>query len=51
MARIAPISGFPEYLPPAYLVERLIIDSLRHTFELHGFAGIETRAMEPVSQL
>jgi len=51
MARIAPLSGFPEQLPADYLVEQAIIDSLRHTFELHGFSGIETRAVEPVSQL
>jgi len=51
MARIAPLSGFPEQLPADYLVEQAIVDSLRHTFELHGFSGIETRAVEPVSQL
>ena len=28
-----------------------MIDTLRHTFELHGFAGIETRAVEPLDQL
>ena len=51
MARIAPLSGFPEQLPADYLVEQAILDSLRHTFELNGFSGIETRAVEPVSQL
>ena len=28
-----------------------MIDTLRRTFELHGFAGIETRAVEPMDQL
>lgn len=51
MARPTPLSGFPEWLPAGRLVEQHVIDTLRHTFELHGFAGIETRAVEPVSQL
>lgn len=45
------ISGFPEWLPGAQLVEQHFIDTLRHTFELHGFSGIQTRAVEPLSQL
>ena len=28
-----------------------MIDSLRETFELHGFASIETRVVEPLDQL
>ena len=28
-----------------------MLDTLRRTFELHGFAGIETRAVEPLDQL
>lgn len=51
MAKIAPLSGFPEWLPSARIVEQHILDTLRNTFELHGFSGIETRAVEPVSQL
>ena len=51
MARIAPLSGFPELLPQDRIVEQHVLDTLRHTFELHGFAGIETRAVEPVEQL
>ena len=51
MAKIAPISGFPEHLPAGYLVEQEVIDILRRTFMLHGFVGIETRAVEPLSQL
>lgn len=51
MARITPISGFPEWLPEQRMVEQRIIDTLRDVFELHGFASIETRAVEPVQQL
>ncbi|GAB3762934.1 histidyl-tRNA synthetase [Nocardioides ginsengisegetis] len=46
-----PLSGFPELLPAQRFVEQQVIDSLRRTFELHGFAGIETRAVEPLDQL
>lgn len=46
-----PLSGFPELLPEERAVERRIIDTLRDTFELHGFAEIETRAVEPLEQL
>ena len=51
MARIAPLSGFPEWLPQERMVEQHVLDVLRRTFELHGFAGIETRAVEPLGQL
>lgn len=51
MARPTPLSGFPEWLPAQRIVEQRVLDSVRHTFELHGFAGIETRAVEPVEQL
>jgi histidyl-tRNA synthetase len=51
MARPTPLSGFPELLPAARVVEREVIDSLSHTFELHGFANIETRAVEPLDRL
>src|SRR5690348_6236710 len=51
MARIAPLSGFPEWLPDGRVVEQHVLDTLRRTFELHGFAGIETRAVEPLDQL
>ena len=46
-----PLSGFPELLPEQRFVEQQVVDTLRHTFELHGFAGIETRAVEPMDQL
>ena len=45
------LTGFPEWLPAGRVVEQYFIDTLRRTFELHGFSGIETRAVEPVPQL
>jgi histidyl-tRNA synthetase len=51
MARPTPLSGFPEWLPGGRVVEQHVLDVLRRTFELHGFAGIETRAVEPLDQL
>ncbi len=51
MSRPRPLSGFPELLPSQRFVEQQVIESLRTTFELHGFAGIETRAVEPLDQL
>jgi len=49
--RVKPLSGFPEFLPGGRVVEQRVLDVLRATFELHGFAGIQTRAVEPVEQL
>ncbi|MFC8302483.1 histidine--tRNA ligase [Specibacter sp. NPDC057265] len=51
MARNASLSGFPEWLPEERLVEQHVLDTLRRTFELHGFSSIETRAVETVGQL
>ncbi len=51
MARNASLSGFPEWLPEERLVELHVLDTLRRTFELHGFSSIETRAVETVGQL
>lgn len=51
MARPSSLSGFPEWLPAGRLLEQQILDTLRRTFELHGFAPIETRAVEPLAQL
>lgn len=51
MSRIAPISGFPEFSPAERLVEQRFLDVIRETFELHGFASIETRSVEPISRL
>ncbi len=51
MARIAPLSGFPEWLPGERIVEQHVLDALREVFELHGFASVETRAVEPLEQM
>ncbi|GHD12110.1 histidine--tRNA ligase [Zhihengliuella salsuginis] len=51
MARKASLSGFPEWLPNERLVELHVLDTLRRTFELHGFSNVETRAVETVGQL
>src|SRR5213595_907248 len=51
MARTASLSGFPEWLPEERLVELHVLDTLRKVFELHGFASVETRAVETVGQL
>jgi histidyl-tRNA synthetase len=51
MTRPTPISGFPEWQPSQRMVEQDILDRLRSTFELYGFAPLETRAVEPLDQL
>ncbi len=50
-AKVMPLSGFPEYLPAERLAEQYVLDVIRRTFELHGFASIETRAVEPIERL
>src|SRR5918912_1067325 len=49
--RPTPISGFPEWTPPQRMIELRVLDRLRETFELYGFAPLETRAVEPLDQL
>ncbi len=44
-------SGFPEFLPSQRAVELAVLDSLRRTFELHGFASIETASAEALERL
>ena len=51
MSRPNAMSGFPELLPDQRFVELHVIEQLRRTFELHGFAPVETRAVEPLDQL
>ncbi|MDO4664775.1 MAG: histidine--tRNA ligase [Actinomycetaceae bacterium] len=51
MAKKVSLSGFPEWLPGQRLVERFVLETIRTQFELHGFAEIETRAIEPVGEL
>jgi histidyl-tRNA synthetase len=48
---IRAMSGFPELLPDQRFIETEVIATLARTFELHGFANIETRAVEPLDQL
>ena len=45
------LSGFPEFLPAQRNVELIVLDHLRAVFELHGFASVETRAVETMDQL
>ncbi len=47
----SPLSGYPELLPAQRIVETQVIAELSRVFELHGFANIETRAVEPLDQL
>ncbi len=51
MSKVRPISGFPEWLPSERIIEQHFLDVIRETFELHGFASIETRAVEPIERL
>jgi histidyl-tRNA synthetase len=51
MSKPTPISGFPEWLPPQRIIEQYVVDRIRDTFELYGFAPVETRSVEPLEQL
>ncbi|GAA1664991.1 histidine--tRNA ligase [Fodinicola feengrottensis] len=46
-----PLSGFPEWLPAQRIVEQQVVDTLRRTFELHGFSSVETRSVEPLETM
>ncbi|GAA0500203.1 histidine--tRNA ligase [Paractinoplanes deccanensis] len=46
-----PISGFPEWMPPQRMIEQRVIDRARATFELYGYAPLETRSVEPIETL
>ncbi len=50
-SRPASLSGFPEWLPAERIVEQHFLDTIRRVFELHGFASLETRAVEPLETL
>lgn len=50
-SKVTPISGFQEWLPADRIAELIVLDTIREVFELHGFASINTRAMEPVERL
>lgn len=45
------LSGFPEFLPAERAAEQHVLDHLRRVFELHGFANVETRAVETLDTL
>lgn len=49
--KVTPISGFQEWLPADRLAELMVLDTIREVFELHGFASINTRSVEPVERL
>jgi histidyl-tRNA synthetase len=51
VSRVTPLSGFPEWTPAQRMVEQRVVDHVRATFELYGFAPLETRAVEPLDQL
>ncbi|GAA1804240.1 histidine--tRNA ligase [Nesterenkonia flava] len=51
MARSSSLSGFLELLPSERIVELHVLDTLREVFERHGFASIESRAVETVDTL
>jgi histidyl-tRNA synthetase len=51
MSKPTPLSGFPEWLPAQRMIEQNVIERIRSTFELYGFAPLETRAVEPLDQL
>ena len=51
MTRPRPLSGFPEWRPAEQGVEQAVLESLRRTFELHGFSRLTTRAVEPLDVL
>lgn len=51
MSKPRPISGFPEWLPPQRMIEQYALERVRRTFELYGYAPLETRAVEPLDQL
>ncbi|SBT39830.1 histidine--tRNA ligase [Micromonospora narathiwatensis] len=51
MSKPTPISGFPEWNPPQRMIEQFVLDRIRATFELYGFAPLETRSVEPLDQL
>lgn len=51
VARPSRLSGFPEWLPGGQVVEQLVLDTARRVFELHGYAALETRSVEPLDQM
>ncbi len=51
MPRPTPLSGFPEWLPAQRIIEQRAVEIITRTFELHGYASVSTRAVEPLREL
>ncbi len=51
MAKIAPISGFPEWLPQHKIIEDHVIQTIKNIYISHGYTSIETRSVEHLSTL
>jgi histidyl-tRNA synthetase len=51
MAKMTPISGFPEWLPEQKLAEERIIKIIASAYASHGFIPIETPAVELIETL
>lgn len=51
MSKAAKLSGFPEWLPQDRIIEERVLDLLKHTFELNGYAAVNLRSVEPLSIL
>ncbi|WP_062078890.1 histidine--tRNA ligase [Demequina globuliformis] len=51
MARVRPLSGYPEWTPSQRIVESEVLASISEVFALHGFGEIHTRAVEPLDRL
>lgn len=49
--RPQPITGYPEWLPEARLVEQRWLDRIRDVFESYGFCSIETPSVEEIEVL
>ena len=51
MPRPTPLSGFPEWLPAQRIIEQRAVAIITRIFELHGYASVSTRAVEPLREL
>lgn len=51
MATSSSMSGFPEWLPEMELIQQKLIETVRHQYQLHGFAPLQTRSIELISDL
>lgn len=49
--KVTPLSGYQEWLPAQRIAEQRFLDTFREVFELHGFASLNTRAVETVERL